>query len=45
MLREHGGWMSLGNADEGKEAKPGTVEAQARDPDDPVEIAAAVSLG
>lgn len=27
MLTEHGDWMPLGNADEGKEAKEGTVEA------------------
>jgi hypothetical protein len=28
--------MELGNADEGKDAKPGTVEAWARAPDNPV---------
>src|SRR5229473_3212346 len=30
MLHEHGDWMPLGNADEQKEAKEGTVEAWAR---------------
>ena len=36
MLKQHGDWMELGNADEQKEAKPGTVEAWARSPDNPV---------
>ena len=36
MLKKHGDWMELGNADEQKEAKPGTVEAWARSPDNPV---------
>jgi hypothetical protein len=36
MLKAHGDWMELGNADEQKEAKPGTVEAWARAPDNPV---------
>jgi hypothetical protein len=36
MLTEHGDWMPLGNADEQKEAKPGTVEAWGRSPDNPV---------
>lgn len=36
MLREHGGWMELGSADEGKPAKDGTVEAWARSADNPV---------
>ncbi len=36
MLAEHGDWMPLGNADEQKEAKPGTVEAWARSEDNPV---------
>lgn len=36
MLREHGDWMPLGNADEQKEAKPDTVEAWGRSPDNPV---------
>ncbi len=36
MLLEHGDWMPLGNADEQKEAKPGTVESWARAEDNPV---------
>jgi uncharacterized protein DUF6855 len=36
MLREHGDWMALGSADEGKPAKDGTVEAWARSEDNPV---------
>lgn len=36
MLAAHGDWMPLGNADEGKPVKPGTVEAWARDSDNPV---------
>jgi len=36
MLRERGDWMALGNADEGKPVQPGTVEAWARDPANPV---------
>jgi hypothetical protein len=36
MLQEHGDWMPLGNADEQKPAKEGTVEAWARDPSNPV---------
>lgn len=36
MLTAHGDWMPLGNADEQKEAKPGTVEAWGRDPDNAV---------
>lgn len=36
MLKAHGDWMELGNADEQKEAKPATVEAWARSPDNPV---------
>jgi hypothetical protein len=36
MLRAHGDWMPLGNADEQKEAKDGTVEAWARSPANPV---------
>jgi hypothetical protein len=35
MLKKHGDWMDLGNADEQKEAKPGTIEAWARSPDNP----------
>jgi hypothetical protein len=36
MLKEHGDWMELGNKDEQKEAKEGTVEAWGRSPDNPV---------
>src|ERR1700691_6107015 len=36
MLREHGDWMPLGNADEQKEAGDGTVEAWARSSANPV---------
>ncbi len=36
MLKEHGDWMPLGNADEQKPAKDGTVEAWARSSDNPV---------
>ncbi len=36
MLKEHGGWMPLGNADEQKPAAEGTVEAWARSPENPV---------
>ena len=36
MLKEHGEWMELGSADEQKEAKPGTVEAWGRSPDNPI---------
>ena len=36
MLIAHGDWMPLGNADEQKDAKPGTVEAWARAADNPV---------
>ncbi len=36
MLTDYGDWMPLGNADEQKEAKPGTVEAWGRSPDNPV---------
>lgn len=36
MLKSHGDWMELGNADEQKPAKAGTVEAWARAPDNPV---------
>ena len=35
MLREHGDWMELGAADEQKEARPGTVEAWGRSPENP----------
>lgn len=36
MLERHGDWMPLGNADEGKPVKDGTVEAWARDFGNPV---------
>jgi hypothetical protein len=36
MLKAHGDWMPLGSADEQKPAAPGTVEAWARAPDNPV---------
>lgn len=36
MLKAHGDWMPLGNADEQKPAAPGTVEAWARSPENPV---------
>ena len=36
MLRAAGDWVPLGNADEQKPAKPGTVEAWARADDNPV---------
>ncbi len=36
MLREHGDWMPLGNADEQKPAQEGTVEAWGRSPKNPV---------
>jgi Family of unknown function (DUF6855) len=36
MLKAHGDWMPLGTADEQKPAKPGTVEAWARSPKNPV---------
>lgn len=36
MLAEHGDWMPLGNADEGKPVKLDTVEAWARAGDNPV---------
>jgi hypothetical protein len=36
MLREHGDWMALGNADEQKPAAEGTVEAWGRSPGNPV---------
>lgn len=35
MLKEHGGWMELGSADEQKPAKEGTVEAWARSESNP----------
>jgi hypothetical protein len=36
MLKARGGWVDLGNADEGKPVKDGTVEAWARASDNPV---------
>jgi hypothetical protein len=36
MLRERGGWMDLGAADEQKPPKDDTVEAWGRSPDNPV---------
>ena len=36
MLTKHGDWMLLGNADEQKPAKEGTVEAWARSADNPI---------
>lgn len=36
MFKVHGDWMELGSADEQKDAKPGTVEAWGRSPDNPV---------
>ncbi|MEE9387510.1 MAG: hypothetical protein V3U96_02785 [Paracoccaceae bacterium] len=36
MLTKHGDWMSLGNADEGKPVKDGTLEHWARDAGNPV---------
>jgi len=36
MLKKHGDWMPLGNADEQKPAKGGSVEAWARSADNPV---------
>jgi hypothetical protein len=36
MLKEHGDWVPLGNADEQKAARDGTVEAWGRSPANPV---------
>lgn len=36
MLKAHGDWMLLGNADEGKPVRDGTFEAWARAEDNPV---------
>jgi hypothetical protein len=36
MLKERGDWVELGSADEQKEAKPDTVEAWGRSPENPV---------
>ena len=35
MLKARGDWVELGNADEQKPAKDGTIEAWARSPDNP----------
>jgi uncharacterized protein DUF6855 len=35
MLNRQGDWMELGNADEQKPAREGTIEAWARSPDNP----------
>ena len=36
MLKRHGDWMALGNADEQKPAPEGSVEAWGRSPENPV---------
>ena len=36
MLKQHGDWMDLGGADEGKPVKEGTVEAWGRAENNPV---------
>ena len=36
MLKQHGGWMPLGNADEGKPCADGTLEAWGRSEANPV---------
>lgn len=36
MLQDHGDWMPLGNADEGKPVKDGTLEAWARADTNPI---------
>ena len=36
MLASRGDWVVLGNADEGKPCPEGSIEAWARDPDNPV---------
>lgn len=36
MLKARGDWVALGNADEGKPVQEGSVEAWARDADNPV---------
>ena len=41
MLKAHGDWMDLGSADEQKPAKPGTVEAWGRSPQNPSEACTA----
>ncbi len=36
MLKTHGDWMELGGSDEQKDANPGSVEAWARSPENPI---------
>jgi len=36
MLQAHGDWLDLGGADEQEDAKPGTLEAWGRSPENPV---------
>jgi hypothetical protein len=36
MLKQRGDWVELGSADEQKDAKPSTVEAWGRAPDNPI---------
>jgi hypothetical protein len=36
MLKAHGDWVPLGSADEQKPVAPGTIEAWARSPDNPI---------
>ena len=36
MLKDHGGWMDLGGADEQKSAKEGSVESWGHSPKNPV---------
>ena len=36
MLKQHGDWVALGNADEGKPTPAGSLEAWARDDSNPV---------
>jgi hypothetical protein len=36
MLQAHSDWLDLGGADEQKDAKPGTLEAWGRSPENPV---------
>ena len=38
MLKAHGDWMPLGNADEQKQAAPGTVESWGRAQENPVGV-------
>ncbi|MDH7972870.1 hypothetical protein QH494_11800 [Sphingomonas sp. AR_OL41] len=36
MLRQRGDWVELGSTDEQKEARPGTVKAWGRSPENPL---------